>query len=194
MYLCAMLAELLAPYNLATRHTGHIYAPPQAVRLFHAGRFVGPFVYGLTYKLDRNTLQRTYTVDRSKNTPHPVPVPGRALPVLGPDRDGCPPLLSREGRHAVPAGNGPDGAGHVFPPGDRFADIADHRLCRRRDQFPARHRHRRTGGLLRRLDRFGRSAHHRGAALLPGAAAVDGVIPPRCRSPGRPCGSISASP
>ncbi len=66
MYLCAMLAELLVPYNMAARHTGHIYAPPQAVRLFHEGRFVGPFVYGLNYKLDRNTLQRTYTADRSK--------------------------------------------------------------------------------------------------------------------------------
>ncbi len=66
MYLCAMLAELLVPYNMAARHTGHIYAPPQAVRLFHEGRFVGPFVYGLNYKLDRDTLQRTYTADRSK--------------------------------------------------------------------------------------------------------------------------------
>ena len=66
MYVCAMLAELLVPYNMSARHTGFIYAPPQAVRLFHEGRFVGPFVYGLRYKLDRATLQRTYTVDRSK--------------------------------------------------------------------------------------------------------------------------------
>ena len=65
MYVCAMVAELLVPYNMATRHTGFIYAPPQAVRLFHDGRFVGPFVYGLNYELDRDTLQRTYTVDRS---------------------------------------------------------------------------------------------------------------------------------
>ena len=66
MYVCAMLAELLVPYNMAARHTGFIYAPPQAVRLFHDGRFVGPFVYGLNYALDRNTLQRTYSVDHSK--------------------------------------------------------------------------------------------------------------------------------
>ena len=66
MYACAMVAELLVPYHVATRHTGFIHAPPQAVRLFHDGRFVGPFVYALNYRLDRETLQRTYTVDRSR--------------------------------------------------------------------------------------------------------------------------------
>lgn len=66
MYVCAMAAELLVPYNMTARHTGFIYAPPQAVRLFHEGRFVGPFVHGLNYKLDRDTLQRTYSTDRSK--------------------------------------------------------------------------------------------------------------------------------
>ena len=66
MYVCAMVAELLVPYNVSSRHTAFIYAPPQAVRLFHEGRFVGPFVYGLNYKLNREALQRTYTVDRSK--------------------------------------------------------------------------------------------------------------------------------
>ena len=66
MYACAMVAELLVPYHVTTRHTGFIHAPPQAVRLFHDGRFVGPFVYALNYRLDRETLQRTYTVDRSR--------------------------------------------------------------------------------------------------------------------------------
>jgi len=66
MYFCAMIAEMLVPYNMASRNTDHIYAPPQAVRMFHEGQFKGPFVYGLVYKLDRETLQRTYTIDRSK--------------------------------------------------------------------------------------------------------------------------------
>jgi len=66
MYFCALIAEMLVPYNMASRNTAYIYAPPQAVRLFHEGQFVGPFVYGLKYKLDRASLQRTYTADRSK--------------------------------------------------------------------------------------------------------------------------------
>ncbi len=56
-----LISEILAPYNLATRHTDFIYAPPQAVHFFHDGSFVGPFVYGLNYELDMDTLQRVYT-------------------------------------------------------------------------------------------------------------------------------------
>lgn len=66
MYFCAMIAEMLVPYNMNTRNTDFIYAPPQAVRLYHKGEFVGPFVYGLKYKLDKDTLQRTYTADYTK--------------------------------------------------------------------------------------------------------------------------------
>jgi peptide/nickel transport system permease protein len=61
-----LIAELLAPYNMAERHTDFIYAPPQAVRLYHQGKFVGPFVYSLKYRLNPETLRREYTVDTSK--------------------------------------------------------------------------------------------------------------------------------
>ena len=56
-----LISEILAPYNLATRHTEFIYAPPQAIHFFHDGEFIGPFVYGLDYELDMDTLQRVYT-------------------------------------------------------------------------------------------------------------------------------------
>ena len=58
------VSEILAPYNLHSRHTDHIYAPPQAIRLFHEGALVGPFVYGFDYSLDMTNLQRVYTPDR----------------------------------------------------------------------------------------------------------------------------------
>ncbi|MGD9869227.1 MAG: ABC transporter permease, partial [Hyphomicrobiales bacterium] len=64
-----LISEFLAPYNLHSRHIDHIYAPPQALHLFHEGSFVGPFVYGTNYKLDMETLRRTYTQDRSKVEP-----------------------------------------------------------------------------------------------------------------------------
>lgn len=70
MYASILISELIAPYSLHTRHTDFIFAPPQAVRLFHEGRFVGPFVYGLDYRLDMETLKREYTPNRDKV--HPI--------------------------------------------------------------------------------------------------------------------------
>jgi peptide/nickel transport system permease protein len=65
-YLSIVVCEFLAPYNLHTRHTDYIYAPPQVVRLFHEGSLVGPFVYGYRLKLNLETLQREYVPDRSQ--------------------------------------------------------------------------------------------------------------------------------
>ncbi len=64
-----IVCEFLAPYSLESRNTGFIYAPPQRVRLFHEGRLIGPFVYGLNYRLNLETLQREYAVNRSDVQP-----------------------------------------------------------------------------------------------------------------------------
>ncbi len=69
MYLSILVSELIAPYSLATRNTDFIYAPPQAVHLWHEGRFVGPFVYGLDYSLDMDTLKRNYVPNPDKVQP-----------------------------------------------------------------------------------------------------------------------------
>lgn len=69
LYLIAVFAEFLAPYNLDSRHIKRIYHPPQAIHLFHEGSLVGPFVYDTTYKLNMVTLKREYTIDRSKPLP-----------------------------------------------------------------------------------------------------------------------------
>jgi len=65
-YASTLISEFIAPYNLHTRDTTHIYAPPQQLRLFHDGSFVGPFVYGYNMKLNLETLRREYTDDPSK--------------------------------------------------------------------------------------------------------------------------------
>ena len=62
-YASILVSELLAPYNLHTRDTRHIYAPPQPLHLFHQGSFVGPFVYGYHMRLNLVTLKREYTND-----------------------------------------------------------------------------------------------------------------------------------
>jgi len=60
MFFSVLVSEVLSPYNLHSRHTDFIYAPPQGVHLFHEGRFVGPFVYGLAYRLNMQNLKREY--------------------------------------------------------------------------------------------------------------------------------------
>ncbi len=69
MYLSIVVSEILSPYNLHSRHTDFLYAPPQQVHLFHQGRFIGPFVYGLDYRLNMENLKREYTDDPSRVQP-----------------------------------------------------------------------------------------------------------------------------
>ncbi len=66
LYGSTLISEVLAPYNLHTRHTDFIYAPPQTVHWFHEGRFVGPFVYGLDYELNMTNLKREYRENKQR--------------------------------------------------------------------------------------------------------------------------------
>jgi peptide/nickel transport system permease protein len=63
MYSSVLISEFLAPYNIDTRDTGFIRAPPQAIHLFHDGSFIGPFVYGYEFHLNMDTLKREYMID-----------------------------------------------------------------------------------------------------------------------------------
>jgi peptide/nickel transport system permease protein len=69
MYAAILVSEIVAPYDLHTRFTDHIYAPPQSVHLFHQGRFVGPFVYGFDYSLNMENLKREYRRNEQKVQP-----------------------------------------------------------------------------------------------------------------------------
>jgi peptide/nickel transport system permease protein len=68
-YGSVLISELIAPYDLHSRYSGFIYAPPQRPHLFHEGRFVGPFVYPLDFEMNMETLKREYTVDTSEPQP-----------------------------------------------------------------------------------------------------------------------------
>jgi peptide/nickel transport system permease protein len=65
-YGSVLISEFIAPYDLHSRHSGFIYAPPQRVHFIHEGRFIGPFVYPLDFKLNMETLKRDYVANRSK--------------------------------------------------------------------------------------------------------------------------------
>lgn len=69
MYGSALLTEFLAPYEVSTRDSGYIYAPPQSVHLFHEGQFVGPFVYGFSMKLNMEKMKREFAPDLDKVQP-----------------------------------------------------------------------------------------------------------------------------
>ncbi|MBT6860066.1 MAG: ABC transporter permease [Rhodospirillaceae bacterium] len=69
LYFSILITEFLSPYALTSRHTDHIFAPPQSVNFFHEGEFAGPFVYGLKYKLNMSTLKREYTIDKGAVQP-----------------------------------------------------------------------------------------------------------------------------
>ncbi|WP_299623464.1 ABC transporter permease [Pelagibius sp.] len=66
VYFAIVICEVLAPYNLHTRDTKHIYAPPQGLHLFHEGEFIGPFVYGYDFKLNMENLAREYAPNPEK--------------------------------------------------------------------------------------------------------------------------------
>jgi len=65
-YLSIFVSEVLAPYNLHSRNTDFIYAPPQGIHLIHEGSLRAPFVYPQRYTLNMETLKREYDDDRSK--------------------------------------------------------------------------------------------------------------------------------
>lgn len=69
MYGSALLTEFLAPYEVSTRDSSFIYAPPQSVHLFHEGQFVGPFVYGYSMKLNMEKMKREFTPDLEQVQP-----------------------------------------------------------------------------------------------------------------------------
>jgi peptide/nickel transport system permease protein len=68
-YFSVLVSEIIAPYDLHSRDSGFIFAPPQRIHLFHEGSFVGPFVYPLDFKLNMETLKREYTPDTSDPQP-----------------------------------------------------------------------------------------------------------------------------
>ncbi|MFT4727898.1 MAG: peptide/nickel transport system permease protein [Granulosicoccus sp.] len=61
MYLAILICEFLAPYNLHTRDTEFIYAPPASVHFFRDGELVRPYTYGQKMTLDMTNLRRTYS-------------------------------------------------------------------------------------------------------------------------------------
>ena len=68
-YLCVPFAEVIAPYTANTRDNAHLYSPPQSLHLFHEGKFVGPFVYGMKSEIDLTNMKWVFTQDQTQVQP-----------------------------------------------------------------------------------------------------------------------------
>jgi peptide/nickel transport system permease protein len=63
VYVVAIFAPFLAPYNPDTITARSTYAPPQALHFFDNGRWIGPHVYALSQTVDPRALRRVYVAD-----------------------------------------------------------------------------------------------------------------------------------
>ena len=68
MYFSVIVSEVLAPYDLHTRNTEFIYAPPQEIHLFHNKSSSAPSCMA-DYKLNMENLRREYTPNLEKVQP-----------------------------------------------------------------------------------------------------------------------------
>ncbi len=73
IYLIALFAEFLAPFDPGETSRRHTYGPPQALHFFvededGRSRFL-PHVYGFNSKIDPVALRRDYVIDKSKVIP-----------------------------------------------------------------------------------------------------------------------------
>jgi peptide/nickel transport system permease protein len=83
LYLIALFCEFFAPYDPYRRFADYGHLPPQRVRLFHEGQFVGPFVYGISSEMDRRTFRNIYVEDTTAVYPIRLFATGRPYRLWG---------------------------------------------------------------------------------------------------------------
>jgi len=68
-YLAIPFAGFFSPYTPNERSAEYLYHPPQAIKLWHEGDFIGPFVYATQAVADLENYRWTYTTDRTRPMP-----------------------------------------------------------------------------------------------------------------------------
>ena len=69
MYTVVLFVEVLSPHTPLMRYPDHLYAKPTKIRIFHEGKLVKPFIYGLERTMDRETFRRYFVEDKSARYP-----------------------------------------------------------------------------------------------------------------------------
>jgi peptide/nickel transport system permease protein len=65
-YVLLPFVGFIAPYTANERHPDHIHAPPQAIKWFHEGEFIGPFIYPMESEADMITFQWKFVPDETR--------------------------------------------------------------------------------------------------------------------------------
>lgn len=65
-YLCAIFGNFLAPQGTEQYEGKYVNCGPTRVHLFHEGKLIGPFVYGLEVERDPETMMKIFVEDRSQ--------------------------------------------------------------------------------------------------------------------------------
>ena len=69
LILAAVFADMVGPYDPFEVQRLRTLAPPTPIHLFHEGKFVGPFVYGLARERDPETARVIFAEDTEKVLP-----------------------------------------------------------------------------------------------------------------------------
>ena len=84
IYLVALLAEFLAPFNPEIPNAKYLYAPPQPIYFYDSlERKINPHVYGLTSTVDSASNRRVFTVDYKDKIPVRMFVQGEPYKLIG---------------------------------------------------------------------------------------------------------------
>jgi peptide/nickel transport system permease protein len=70
LYIMGIFCDFFAPYTLEERYIKYTFCPPQRIHFIdEEGFHLRPFVYGIKRTIDKVTLKKTYTEDRTKKYP-----------------------------------------------------------------------------------------------------------------------------
>lgn len=81
--LTGFFADMVAPYGPFEIDRLRTLAPPTGIHMFHEGKFVGPFVYGLSRERDPETARVLYETDSETVLPVKLFVRGDSYTFLG---------------------------------------------------------------------------------------------------------------
>ena len=64
LYFVAIFCEFFSPWDMTKRDTRYILAPPSRIRLFDNKKFIGPFVYDISFTEHPRTWQKIYSEEK----------------------------------------------------------------------------------------------------------------------------------
>ena len=130
-YLSILISEFLAPYNLHTRNTNHIYAPPQSFHLFHNGELPCALRVRLRLQAEHGESEARICAEPSKRCSRSAGSAAVTTTSSGVWSMDLPLRLSGREGYAVPARHRPARPRRAEPHHLRRAHLADHRSPRR---------------------------------------------------------------